>query len=124
MQITAEFIINHLWQSSCFVLLAALLALVLRKNSPTVRYWVWLGASLKFLAPFTLLVSLGSAIPWPARHGPISVPAPVFPSALVQIAEPFTPAASAAFPAHVPMRWVPIAIGVVWVLGFLAIVLV
>ena len=31
---TTPFIINHLWQSSCFVLLAGLLAFVLRNNSP------------------------------------------------------------------------------------------
>jgi hypothetical protein len=29
---TTSFIINHLWQSSCFALLAGLLAVVLRKN--------------------------------------------------------------------------------------------
>src|SRR5580704_5188093 len=60
MELTGGFIVNHLWQSSCFVLLAALLAFVLRKNSPKVRYWVWLGASLKFLMPLALLVNLGS----------------------------------------------------------------
>ena len=69
---TSQFIINHLWQSSCFALLAGLLAFVPRKNSPKVRYWVWLSASLKFLVPFALLVSLGSVVPRPARH-PVSV---------------------------------------------------
>jgi hypothetical protein len=37
---TTQFIVNHLWQSSCFRLLAGLLAFLLRKNSPKVRYWV------------------------------------------------------------------------------------
>ena len=58
MQLAAGFIVNHLWQSSCFVLFAGLLALVLSKNSPSVRYWIWLCASLKFLVPLALLVSL------------------------------------------------------------------
>ena len=116
------FISNHLWQSSCFALLAGWLAFVLRKNSPKVRYWVWLSASLKFLIPFALLVSLGSVVPRPTRH-PVSVPAPVFPNTLVQIAEPFSPALKATVPAHVSLHWAPVAIAFVWALGFCAIAL-
>lgn len=118
---TMPFIINHLWQSSCFALLAGLLAFVLRKNSPRVRYWVWLSASLKFLLPFALLVSLGGLVPRPAQH-PIAVAAPVFPNALVQIAQPFWLAPRPAVSAHL-LDWATAAIGVVWVLGFLAIML-
>ena len=55
---TIEFPINHLWQSSWFALLAGLLAIVLRKSPPKVRYWIWLSASLKFLVPLVLLVNL------------------------------------------------------------------
>jgi bla regulator protein blaR1 len=118
-----QFIINHLWQSSCFVPLAGLLAFVLRKNSPKVRYWVWLSASLKFLVPFALLVSLGGVVPRPAR-GAVSVAAPVLPSALLQIAEPFSPASPSTVPAHASIPWVPVAIGILWALGFFAITLV
>src|ERR1700732_645566 len=103
---TTPFIINHLWQSSCCALLAGLLAFALRKNSPNVRYWVWLSASLKFLIPFALLVSLGSVVPRPARR-PVSVAAPVFPNTLVQIAEPFSPTRKATVPAHAPLDWAP-----------------
>ncbi len=120
---TTEFVINHLWQSSCFVLLAGLLALVLRNNSPSVRYWVWLSASLKFLLPLALLVSLGSVVHWPARHA-ISLPASDFPNTLVEIAEPYSRTYYATVPAHAPMHWVPIVIGIVWALGFVAIILV
>ena len=62
---STSFIINHLWQSSCFALLAGLLAFVLRKNSPKVGYWVWLSASVKFLVPFALLMNLGNSL-WTA----------------------------------------------------------
>ncbi len=117
-----QFIVNHLWQSSCFALLTGLLAFGLRRNSPKVRYWVWLSASLKFLAPFALLVSLGSVVPWPDRHA-VSVPAPVFPSTLVQIAEPFSPANYATVPAHAQLDWVALAMGILWTLGFFAIML-
>jgi bla regulator protein BlaR1 len=118
---TSPFIINHLWQSSCFVLLAALLAFGLRRNSPKLRYWVWLGASLKFVAPFALLVSLGSVVPRPDGHA-ISVPVAVLPNALVQIAEPFLPTSLSTVPAHAPIPWVAILIGIFWALGFFAII--
>ncbi len=120
---TTEFIINHLWQSSCFVLVAAMLTYLLRRNPPKVRYLVWLSASLKFLIPFALLVSLGSVVPRPDRHA-VSVAAPVLSNTLVQMAEPFSPTSYTTVPARVPLRWVPVAIGVVWALGFLAIALV
>ncbi len=119
---TTPFIINHLWQSSCFALLAGLLAFVLRKNSPKVRYWVWLSSSLKFLIPFALLVCLGGVVPRPTRH-PASDAAPFFPNTLVQIAQPFSPAHKPTVSVHTPLDWAPVAIGVVWVLGFLAIML-
>jgi bla regulator protein BlaR1 len=119
---STSFIINHLWQSSCFALLAGLLAFVLRKNSPKVRYWVWLSASLKFLLPFALLVGIGGLVPRPTRH-PVSVAAPVFTNALVQIAQPFPPALQPTVSVHTPLDWAPVAIGVAWVFGFLAIIL-
>ena len=40
---------NHLWQSTVFAAVAALLTLLLRKNHARTRYWLWLAASLKFL---------------------------------------------------------------------------
>ena len=54
---------NHLWQSTLFVLAAGLVAAALRKNGADVRYRVWLIASLKFLVPFSILMSLGGALP-------------------------------------------------------------
>jgi uncharacterized protein (TIGR03435 family) len=119
---TTQFVVNHLWQSSCFVLLAALLAFLLRSNSPKIRYWVWLSASLKFLIPFALLVSLGSVVPRPARRS-VSLPAPVFPTAVIEVAEPFSPAHDAIVPVHSSSGWGAVAIGAVWSLGFLAVVL-
>jgi bla regulator protein BlaR1 len=120
---TVSFFVNHLWQSSCFALLAGLLAFMLRRNSPKVRYWVWLSASLKFLIPFALLVSFGSVFPRPARHV-AAVPIAALPDILIQVAAPLQSAPGAAVPAHASLRWVPIAMGVVWVIGFFAIALV
>ena len=119
---TTPFIVNHLWQSSCFALLAGLLAFLLRKNSPKVRYWVWVSASLKFLMPFALLVSLGSVVPRPAPRA-ASVPAPAFANTLVQIAAPFSATPKDTVPTYSPLHWFPVAIGVVWACGFFAITL-
>lgn len=55
---------NHLWQSTLFVAMAGLLTLALRRNHARVRHGVWLAASIKFLIPISLLMSLGGAIPW------------------------------------------------------------
>ncbi len=59
-----EAILNHLWQSTVFAGLAWLLTLALKKNRAQVRYWVWFGASMKFLAPLAVLVAAGSHVSW------------------------------------------------------------
>jgi uncharacterized protein (TIGR03435 family) len=53
---------NHLWQSTVFAALAALLTLIFRRNHARTRHAIWLAASLKFLVPFGLLMTLGSRI--------------------------------------------------------------
>jgi bla regulator protein blaR1 len=62
----APAIVNHLWQSTVVLLLAFLVSLVLRRNHARTRYWLWLMASLKFLIPFSLLISLGNLYAKPA----------------------------------------------------------
>ena len=56
---------NHLWQSTLFACVIALLMMALRDNRAQIRYWLWLGASLKFLVPFSLLVGVGSQLASP-----------------------------------------------------------
>ena len=51
---------NHLWQSTLFAIAAGLLTLILRNNYARTRYLLWLTASLKFLIPFSTLVSAGN----------------------------------------------------------------
>jgi bla regulator protein BlaR1 len=55
---------NHLWQSTLFAATAGLLTLAFKKNRAQVRYWLWLAASVKFLVPFSPLVSAGSRMGW------------------------------------------------------------
>jgi beta-lactamase regulating signal transducer with metallopeptidase domain len=73
---------NHLWQSTLFAGVAALLTLALRRNHAAARYSLWMAASVKFLIPFALLVRAGSLIPWHAAvpvtlAGFVSVPTQV-----------------------------------------------
>lgn len=43
-----EALINHLWQSTLFLIAAAMLTLVFRKDGARVCFRIWLAASLKF----------------------------------------------------------------------------
>ena len=88
---TAPFheILNHAWQSTLVAAAAGLLALVLRRDSARARYRLWLAASLKFLVPFSLLVSVGNHV---GGRKVAAIPAPAFSAAIEQISEPFAPA--------------------------------
>ena len=56
-------VINHLWQSTLFAGGVGVLALMLRRNSASVRFGLWFCASVKFLVPVALLAALGSHFP-------------------------------------------------------------
>lgn len=64
----------HLWQSTVILIAAWLLTRVCRRNSAEIRYWIWFCASLKFLAPFSLLQQLGDylgrSLPTPIEVAP------------------------------------------------------
>ncbi len=118
---------NHLWQSTLFVLVAALVAAALRKNGAHVRHRVWLVASLKFLVPFSFLMSLGAFVPTltppPATT---TTAAPSFSIAVDQIAEPFSAIVSPAIatsPTRPAADWTAIAIVTIWAIGFIVVAL-
>jgi bla regulator protein BlaR1 len=71
------FIAQHLWQSTLFLIAAWVLARACRRNSATIRYWIWFGASLKFLMPFALLQWLGDyvgrSLPEPPPVDPVVI---------------------------------------------------
>ena len=68
---------DHLWQSTIFAAVVALVAFALKRQSPSLRYWVWFSASAKFLVPFATLVALGGYSSWrnvevvPYLDGPV-----------------------------------------------------
>jgi beta-lactamase regulating signal transducer with metallopeptidase domain len=61
-------LINHLWQSTLFCGGAWLITLALRDNGASLRHWIWMLASLKFLVPFSLLFLVGSYIGLPVAR--------------------------------------------------------
>ena len=90
---------NHIWQSTLFAAAAWVLALAMRKNRASVRYWIWLAASVKFLIPFSLLVVAGAQLGW--RTAPVIAPSQLS-FAMDEISQPF------AMPAPAPLPSVPV----------------
>jgi bla regulator protein BlaR1 len=119
---------NHLWQSSVCAGAAGLLALALRKNRAALRYGLWFTASVKFLVPFSLLVSLGSQVGWRTNT---AIMQPAFSSVVAGVSQPFarnTPASVATaapnpMPAIFPVIWFcGVTIGVLfWVRWWVSI---
>ena len=120
-------VLNHLWQSTLFVLMMGSLTLVFRKNEARVRYWMWFAAALKFLLPFSLLQAAGASLLGPlvtALAGISATPSLSTPSirlAITQISQPFTAAtASAVAAASAPaggVTWMPLVLLVAWGFG-------
>jgi GWxTD domain-containing protein len=108
---TLVLLANHLWQSTLFAAVVAVLVACLRQNAARIRFCLWLAASLKFLVPFSVLVMIGNRL---ARsfETPSVVPANV--SVIFEsISRPFvttTPTESAAW---------PLVIGALWLAGAL-----
>jgi TonB family protein len=74
----SSFLVDHLWQSTCFAAAAWLLTLALKANAARVRYAVWLAASAKFFVPFAALVALGSQFSWRTAAEPLEANVTVF----------------------------------------------
>jgi bla regulator protein BlaR1 len=113
---------NHLWQSTWVAAIAGALALTMRKHEARVRYALWLTASLKFLVPFSLLVTAGSHFTWPHAT---PARAPQLSSIVRQAGQPFVvePGFSSAahVPSGIPSGVFPFLVFAVWLGGFIAI---
>ena len=110
--------IIHVWQSTLFAVAAGVLTVGFKRNHARVRYWLWFSASIKFLLPFSLLMTIGSALPWRLATPPAS---PVFSSVMTQIGQPFldvgSPTAAAPSPATADSGWIAIVILAIWACG-------
>jgi bla regulator protein blaR1 len=111
---------NHLWQSTLFAALAALLTLALRKNRAQTRHWVWVTASMKFFVPFSLLVALGGHLNW---HMTRVIAQPRLAFAIEELSQPFVaPMVSAPVAATTETGLSPMwIVAIVWACGTLAV---
>jgi bla regulator protein BlaR1 len=108
---------NHLWQSTVFGVVVALLAVALRHNGAATRFWLWMAASLKFLVPFALLVSLGNQF---QSRGASPIQERAILSVVRNISVPFDTAASTILyvpPQQVRTSYIPIVVFSVWLFG-------
>jgi bla regulator protein BlaR1 len=112
---------NHLWQSTLVLALAWILTILLRRNPARVRYGIWMLASLKFLLPFALLVSLGEHWAKPVSGKPVGS---ALYTAADEIGQPFqnTSAALSQSGTHADgwFALIPAVLAAVWFCGFLA----
>lgn len=126
---------NHLWQCTATAAAIGLLAWILRRNAAQIRYWLWMLASLKFLVPISLLISVGTYLrpvaPAPTRR-------PVVSALLGQITEPFSRTVSAnlqstgatvtstpdaIFSSERKAHIIQLSAGAVWLFGCLAVLM-
>ncbi|HEY2822010.1 MAG TPA: M56 family metallopeptidase [Candidatus Acidoferrum sp.] len=120
---------NHLWQSTLFVAVVAMLVLAFRSNRAGTRYGLWFAASLKFLIPFSVLINLGSYLSsFRNPYGSSSLAS----MTIVQLNQPFN-SQSAALVAHssvagassLPaLSWFAPWLLVVWLAGTIAVLAV
>jgi bla regulator protein blaR1 len=80
---------NHLWQSTLFVVLVAILSHWLRRDGAHVRYWLWWIASIKFLVPFSVLTAIGTQL---AGDSPVAFVPEVWSIRAEVVAKPFADA--------------------------------
>jgi bla regulator protein blaR1 len=98
--------INHLWQSTVFVLVIALMIPMLREQRAAIRFWLWFAASIKFLIPFSLLTALGAGF---ASGLPAAVPVAEWTAVMERIAQPVPEGAS--------WPWLATLFAAIWVAG-------
>jgi uncharacterized protein (TIGR03435 family) len=114
---------NHLWQSTLFASIAGLLTLALRKNHARVRYWVWLAASVRFLIPFSLLVGIGSCLPWSCHAAGTKAGLYI---AMEEVSQPFTQPTMPMVPQGIASagltHLVPAILAAVWLCRFLVVI--
>lgn len=84
--------IDHLWQSTLFVGVIALMMPLFKRQRAGLRFWLWFAASLKFLFPFSLLVWLGGFLPALPERAPLLAAKSLVVTPDLIVAEQFAPA--------------------------------
>ncbi len=114
---------NHLWQSTLFGVVAASVAVTLRRNEAPLRFWVWFLASAKFLVPIAPLVQLGSYL-----HGCAAGRSPKHSTSVVEIVgQPFARSAQHVIGrspvSHPFLTMVPFCLAALWLLGTVTVLI-
>ena len=110
--------LTHVLESTLFAGAVWLATLALRRNRARTRHALWMAASMKFLVPFALLVSLGSHA---ARRDSGSVSPPQMRFVLADAVPPM-PLSAVAHRAQSGHRdWLPPIFWAVWLGGCIAI---
>src|SRR5690242_2688726 len=82
-------LLDHVWQSTWFAAVCALLALALRHREAQLRTMFWSAAIVKFLVPWPALAALGSAMNvWSRADVPPARPSGAFYADV--LTQPFT----------------------------------
>jgi bla regulator protein BlaR1 len=117
---------NHLWQSTLFAVAVGLLTVAFRKNRAQVRHWLWFSASLKFLVPFALLMTVGSHLEWAPAAQKIAtqIAAPAVSFTMMQISQPFPDTLPLGSSTRDTRNWALLAILGVWACGFASVALI
>jgi bla regulator protein BlaR1 len=113
---------NHVWQSTLFAVVVALITVAFRRNRAPVRFWLWFSASFKFFVPFSLLMGLGSHLGWAPVTNRVAAPAVSF--TMEQASQPFLntwPSASST--TRTTVELMPLIILGLWLSGFAAVAL-
>jgi bla regulator protein BlaR1 len=100
-------VVDHVWQSTLFAIVIGLLTLAFRRKRARVRYALWFIASLKFLAPVSLIMWMGGGS-LVGQWLTVSMASALWPAALTM--------------PQVATAWGTLALVVVWTVGFFAIV--
>lgn len=122
------FLANHLWQSTLFAAAAWLMTFVLRRNRASVRCWLWVAASAKFLIPFSMLIGLGGLLPQPHRVS-VEQETTIY-SAINMAGAPFHKAAplGSRIPATSQTTslaaWLPALLAATWLAGTLMVLMI
>jgi uncharacterized protein (TIGR03435 family) len=117
-------VFNHVWQSTLFAGVIAILALALRHNRARLRYALWLAASVKFLVPFAMLTAAGGVLAW--QQAPAPLRSVVASSGVRDFNAPFAAMwlepTTMVTPAAQP-QWIAPIVFAVWACGFMAMLL-
>jgi len=113
-------LLDHLWQSTLFVLPLGALTLLLRRHAAAVRFWLWFAASVKFLVPFSVLTAMSAAVNLPVA--PMLPDGPTL-EVLQNTAAPFTNAPVASVVPGAATNWIMLLIAT-WAAGTLPLLLV